>query len=197
MRETLETAERMKAVAALVIGVEGGLIDGLSSLRSDCGGLYSRVDLVGLQLALTAGWRVALVSDRPAEELAPIVNAVPGVEVLAGRGNSVADWVDLGQVAYLGSDLADLPSMLICQLSVTPRDGVLLLRKRAELILESPGGRGAVRELIERLLTAQGRFCEVLKAWYAAQGIATEGDDWLSGLETEIGGSLSKIGFRR
>jgi len=196
MRETLEAAERMKAVCALVIGVEGGLIDGLRSLDGDCGGLYSRVDLLGLRLALTAGWRVALVSDLPADELVEITSRVDGLEVLANRGQAVADWVDLGQVAYLGSDLADLPAMLTCRLSVTPRDGVLLVRKRADLILETPGGRGAVRELVERLLTVQNRFCEVLKAWYAAQGMSTEGG-WLSELEAEAGGSLSKIGFRR
>ncbi|MBI5831338.1 MAG: hypothetical protein HZB16_03390 [Armatimonadetes bacterium] len=196
MRETLEAAERMKAVSALVIGVEGGLIDGLRSLGGDCGGLYSRVDLLGMELALTAGWRVALVSDQSAEALAPITSRVEGVEVLASRGQAVMDWVDLGQVAYLGSDLADLPAMLTCRLSVTPRDGVLLVRKRADLILETPGGRGAVRELVERLLTVQGRFCDVLKAWYTAQGMSTEGG-WLNELEAEAGGSLSKIGFRR
>lgn len=62
------------------------------------------------------------------------------------------------EVCYVGDDLPDLPVMLDVGLSVAVSDAVAEVRSTAKWVLDTPGGHGAIRELIERLLKAKGRW---------------------------------------
>ncbi len=65
------------------------------------------------------------------------------------------------QTAYIGDDLIDLPVMEKVGLSVAVADAYPLLTPRADLYLPIfLGGRGAVRELCDLILLAQGRLEE-------------------------------------
>lgn len=64
------------------------------------------------------------------------------------------------QVCYIGDDLPDVPVMKRVALAVTPADGAQDVRSTAHWILQSEGGRAAVRELIERILRAKQRWEE-------------------------------------
>ncbi len=64
------------------------------------------------------------------------------------------------QTCYVGDDLPDLRVMRRVGLSVAPRDACRDVRDTATWVLESGGGEGAVRELIERLLRAKSRWEE-------------------------------------
>jgi 3-deoxy-D-manno-octulosonate 8-phosphate phosphatase (KDO 8-P phosphatase) len=66
--------------------------------------------------------------------------------------------LDLSEVCYIGDDLPDLPVMYAVGLAATPADGANEVRQAANWVMTAPGGRGAVRELIERLLKAKGRW---------------------------------------
>ena len=57
----------------------------------------------------------------------------------------------------MGDDLPDLGVMQRCGLAVAPSTGALAVRRRAHLVTRAAGGKGAVRELCERILAAQGR----------------------------------------
>jgi 3-deoxy-D-manno-octulosonate 8-phosphate phosphatase (KDO 8-P phosphatase) len=63
---------------------------------------------------------------------------------------------DLGcppeHVAYLGDDLNDAPAMDLAGMVVCPSDAHPGVRNRADLVLEAPGGRGALREFADALL---------------------------------------------
>jgi 3-deoxy-D-manno-octulosonate 8-phosphate phosphatase (KDO 8-P phosphatase) len=71
----------------------------------------------------------------------------------------------LSQVAFMGDDLPDLPVMRRVGLSATVADAPLEVRSRVDYVTRAPGGRGAVRELIEQILRAQGRFDELVRAY--------------------------------
>jgi 3-deoxy-D-manno-octulosonate 8-phosphate phosphatase (KDO 8-P phosphatase) len=60
------------------------------------------------------------------------------------------------QVCYVGDDLVDLPVLRAAGLAAAPADAVAEVREAAHLVTAAPGGRGAVREVIERILRAQG-----------------------------------------
>jgi 3-deoxy-D-manno-octulosonate 8-phosphate phosphatase (KDO 8-P phosphatase) len=60
------------------------------------------------------------------------------------------------RVAYAGDDLADLPVLLACGLSFAPADAAPEVRDRVDHVLSAPGGRGAVREMVEWILRARG-----------------------------------------
>lgn len=66
------------------------------------------------------------------------------------------------EVCYIGDDLPDIPVMLEVGLSATVSDGATEVKQHAKWVLESAGGRGAVRELIERLLQAKGRWEDLI-----------------------------------
>lgn len=62
------------------------------------------------------------------------------------------------EVCYIGDDLPDLPVMFHVGLSVAVADAAEEVRGQAKWTLRTPGGHGALRELIERLLKAKSRW---------------------------------------
>lgn len=64
------------------------------------------------------------------------------------------------EVCYIGDDLQDLAVMYEVALPVAVADAAAEVRHAAKWTTTAPGGRGAVRELIERLLKAKGRWEE-------------------------------------
>ena len=64
------------------------------------------------------------------------------------------------EVAYVGDDLIDWPVMAEIGLSVAVADAHPLLLPRANYVTRIAGGRGAVREVCDLLLLAQGKLDE-------------------------------------
>ncbi len=71
------------------------------------------------------------------------------------------------QVAYVGDDVTDLPLLRRAGLAVVPSNARPEAREAAHWTTPSSGGRGAVRDVIELILTAQGHWQGIL-AQYAA-----------------------------
>lgn len=182
MRDPGARGHKLRAVAALVCDLDGVLTSGGLPYGPDGDGLktFCTRDNVGFRLAAAAGWpchvvtaRRSPMAERWAADLG-VVTLHQDVLDKAGRLRAILDGAKLtaGQVAYLGDDLLDLPAMRLCGLAAAPADAAVEVRKRADLVLASPGGRGALRELVEQLLEAQQRTDEVLRAYFAASGVA-------------------------
>ncbi len=62
------------------------------------------------------------------------------------------------QVAYMGDDILDLPILRRVGLSACPADSDPEVLSRVDFISQYPGGRGAVRELCERIMKAQNTW---------------------------------------
>jgi 3-deoxy-D-manno-octulosonate 8-phosphate phosphatase (KDO 8-P phosphatase) len=73
--------------------------------------------------------------------------------------------VPASQVAYIGDDLTDVVIMHRVGLSFATANARAEVKKEAHVVTEAVGGAGAVREVIELILKAQGKWEEVL-AWY-------------------------------
>jgi 3-deoxy-D-manno-octulosonate 8-phosphate phosphatase (KDO 8-P phosphatase) len=65
-------------------------------------------------------------------------------------------------VSYMGDDLLDLPVLTRCGLAAAPSDAAAEVRSAVHWVSTAAGGRGAVRELIEVVLRAQGRWAAVM-----------------------------------
>jgi 3-deoxy-D-manno-octulosonate 8-phosphate phosphatase (KDO 8-P phosphatase) len=61
------------------------------------------------------------------------------------------------EIAYVGDDILDLPVLRKAGLAITVRDGWSGLKSRVDYMTRSGGGRGAVREVSELVLKAQGK----------------------------------------
>ena len=71
--------------------------------------------------------------------------------------------VDASRVAYMGDDLNDLGVLNRVRLSACPADACPEVRERAAIIASSAGGHGAVRELVEFILKAQGKWQPIVE----------------------------------
>jgi len=68
------------------------------------------------------------------------------------------------ETAAMGDDLPDLGLRAACGLFVAPRDARAELLECADLVTRESGGRGAVRELCERMLRARGAWQAIVDA---------------------------------
>lgn len=170
---------RARRIKLLLMDVDGVLTDGrIYYVPGPKGGLmetkafHSR-DGLGLRLAHAAGLKTGIISGRGspvvehrAKELGIHFLQQGALEKLAPyqkilRAAGLRD----EEVCYVGDDIVDLPILRRVGLAVGVRDGHPLLRRHAHYVTKRPGGRGAIREVLELLLAAQGKWNPVLKRY--------------------------------
>lgn len=126
--------------------------------------LVNRGDGMGIGLLRQAGVPVLILST----ETNPVVGARArklGVEVRQGLGDKAAAliaWsseraIDLDRVAYLGNDVNDLACLELVGWPVAVPQSHPRVLAVARIVLGSSGGRGAVREVAERIIAAKDR----------------------------------------
>ncbi len=162
---------RLKRLKLLLFDVDGVLTDGAIYITSE--GEFKRFhvhDGLAQRLASHAGLKVGWVSARPSaittrrgEELKTdfIVQTrdgkVPAVErILAETG--------LGWAAacFVGDDIVDLGVLRRVGLAISPADGRPEAKALAHFVTKATGGNGCVRELVEMILKAQGKWATVV-----------------------------------
>jgi len=80
--------------------------------------------------------------------------------------------VDDSQVAYMGDDIVDLAVLGRVGLSAAPANAAEEVRARVDWVSACRGGDGAVRELIETILKAQGRWTTIVDGYaHEAQSV--------------------------
>jgi 3-deoxy-D-manno-octulosonate 8-phosphate phosphatase (KDO 8-P phosphatase) len=163
-----DLAARCGPIELLLVDVDGVLTDGVIAI--DDHGVETKHfhvrDGSALSLWRKAGKRAAILSgrsspavDRRAAELgiAPVIQGAaskgePFRRLLAEMG------LDPRQVCYVGDDLPDLPVLLAAGLAACPADAAPEVREVSHLVARSPGGRGAIREVVEIILKHQGAW---------------------------------------
>jgi 3-deoxy-D-manno-octulosonate 8-phosphate phosphatase (KDO 8-P phosphatase) len=163
-RRSFRTA-RLKTIRALAIDVDGVLSDGGLWWGPD-GEEWKRfsfADIMGISLARRAGLILALISgensplvDRYAEKML-IKHVVKGCrdKAAALREFASAAGVSLADVCFMGDDINDLPAMAISGFSAAPANAASVVLKHAQFVAKAVGGNGAVRELVDALLSAR------------------------------------------
>lgn len=155
----------MPAIKAVALDVDGVLTDGTFWWGANGEELkrFSFADVMGVSLGLRAGLVFALISgepsplvDRFAAKLG-ISDVVKGCKDKASalRAFAEAHRLELAEIAFMGDDVNDIPAMKIAGLSAAPSDAAEAARAVATIITRRTGGRGAVRELVDLLLSDQ------------------------------------------
>jgi 3-deoxy-D-manno-octulosonate 8-phosphate phosphatase (KDO 8-P phosphatase) len=164
-----ELSSRARALKWLLLDVDGVLTDGRLwfSGNGEMGELVKVFDVrdgLGVKLLTGAGIEVGILSARTSPIVEKRSRDLGLHEVLQGRENKLDAFRDFlsrhkleaSEVAYLADDLLDLAVLGACGLSAAPADAVPDVRSRVHFVTTANGGRGAVRELAERLLQARG-----------------------------------------
>ena len=81
------------------------------------------------------------------------------------------------EVAMIGDDLPDLPILRRCGFAVAVRDASQEVLDIARFVTARPGGSGAVREAVEHILKAQGRWTEAVRTFDPAFAGGAPGAD--------------------
>ena len=165
-RASDDLAMRCQAVEFLVLDVDGVLTDGVIAI--DDRGVETKHFHVrdGSAIALwrKSGRRVAILSGRSApcvDHRAAELGIAPVVQGAKEKGKPFRAMLaevglDPSRVCYIGDDLADLPVLAIAGLAACPADAAPEVLAAAHLVATAKGGRGAVREIIDAILEAQG-----------------------------------------
>ncbi len=69
--------------------------------------------------------------------------------------------LDCASVAFMGDDIIDIPVLKAAGFSAAVADALDVVKKSVDYITLNKGGRGAVREVCEMLLQAQGKWPEI------------------------------------
>jgi 3-deoxy-D-manno-octulosonate 8-phosphate phosphatase (KDO 8-P phosphatase) len=82
------------------------------------------------------------------------IEAIQGVKDKASAINRLADQegFKLERILYVGNDLNDYYAMKICGYTLCPSDSHSIIKEISDIVLESSGGSGVVRELLEEVL---------------------------------------------
>ena len=171
-------ADRARRIRLLLFDVDGVLTDGKILLHGD--GSESKTfdirDGTAIVLAQRAGLRTGLLSarqsaattERAAQLRIPIVHQGAGDKLETLGRILEAEGLTSAEVAYMGDDLLDLPVLLRVGIGAAPADAMPEVLERAAWISARRGGDGAVRELIEVILKAQGRWDGLIAQWAEA-----------------------------
>lgn len=168
--ELSEVERRARRIKLLLMDCDGVLTDGriwLTNEGDEHKGFHthdgfgiSMIHRVGLKTGIISG-RTSGAVDRRALELGmsyvvqDAKDKVAALEEIAkGAGVSV------NECAFIGDDLADIPVMNNVELAIAVADAVTETKRAAHYITERKGGKGAVREVCELILRAQGLWGE-------------------------------------
>jgi 3-deoxy-D-manno-octulosonate 8-phosphate phosphatase (KDO 8-P phosphatase) len=152
------------AIDAFVFDVDGVLTDGtlLALNTGEQARTFHIRDGYAIRHALRRGYRVVIISGRQEEGVRRRLESLDVTEIHLGVDDKLqvfgACGLDAARVAYMGDDMPDLEVMQRCCLAACPADAATDVRAISQYVAQLPGGRGAVRELIEAVMKAQGRW---------------------------------------
>jgi 3-deoxy-D-manno-octulosonate 8-phosphate phosphatase (KDO 8-P phosphatase) len=157
---------RASDIKVIVSDVDGVWTDGRIIYAGDRTEIkeFNVRDGLAAKLAQRAGLVVALITSRRSPALERRARELNITELHQGAANKLDETervaqklgVTFAQILYAGDDLPDLAPMTRAGISAAPADAAAEVLAAATWKLSSNGGRGAFRELVERLLRERG-----------------------------------------
>ena len=159
---------KARRVRLLILDVDGVLTDGRLYYGADGAEqkAFHAQDGSAIKRLAAAGIPVALISGRQSEAVRRRAEELGLCRVYLGAEDKAAALADLSaqtgiepaRMAHVGDDLADLPVFARVGMACSVADGHPLARTWADYVASLGGGRGAVREICDLVLYAQGRW---------------------------------------
>jgi 3-deoxy-D-manno-octulosonate 8-phosphate phosphatase (KDO 8-P phosphatase) len=168
-------------IRCLCLDVDGVLTDG--SIHVTDAGEQARVfhvhDGIAIHWFREFGGEVMICSGKTSEAVAARMHELGVRHVIQGSRDKLRDVQDelvrlgvaINQLAMIGDDLPDVPLMRACGYAIAVANAADEVKHAARFVTQQRGGSGAVREAVEHLLRASGRWTDVLGAY----GLAGDG----------------------
>lgn len=163
-RQTLQA--RAKKIKLLLLDVDGVMTDGriiLDNQGNEIKAFHVR-DGHGIKLAQKAGITIGIITGRSSEVVNVRARELAITDVHQGAHEKVLAYESVlakyglrdEQVAFIGDDVVDVPIFRRVGIAVTVADADPAVKPYVDMTTKAEGGRGAVREFINFVLTHQG-----------------------------------------
>lgn len=169
--------ERAARVRLLALDVDGVLTDGRLYFDSQGNELkaFHTADGLGLKMLQAAGITLALITGRASSMVTERARALGIEHVYQGREDKLTAFMNLleatgipaEETCFAGDDWIDLPVLRRAGLAVTVPAADPAVRERVHWVTGREGGHGAVREICQLLLDAQGQTEKLLERFLA------------------------------
>ncbi len=171
-RDHHEIERRARRIKLVLMDCDGTMTDGRLWLTPDGGEqkAFNARDGQGISLCHRAGLKTGIISgrtssavERRAQDLKMafvrqyVKDKIKALEEILKEAELSED-----ECAFIGDDLGDVPVMQRVELAVAVADAVYETKEAAHYVTHLPGGKGAVREVCELILKAQGRWEELM-----------------------------------
>ncbi len=165
---TSRLRELLTKVKVVVFTLDGVLTDGQlyfsNSGEEYCA--YNFRDAQAIREALNNQLHIGVISERQSEAASKHLSALGVKEIHLGVSDKMAAYQtilsNLGlsdeDCLYIGDDISDIEILKKAGLSSTPINGIEFLRNRVYYVSGYEGGKGCIRELVEMVLTLQGKW---------------------------------------
>lgn len=176
--DPMKLEQRLQAIRLILSDVDGVLTDG--GITYDNQGIEAKKfhirDGLGIKLWQSAGHKFGMLTARNSH-IVKIRAAELGVAIVrqgfedklpAALSVISEQGLQPEQVCYIGDDLPDLPVLKAVGLAAAVSDAVSEVRAVAHVTTKASGGQGAVRELIETILSGQKRWSEIVARYGGA-----------------------------
>ena len=158
--------ELFAPIRTFVFDVDGVLTDGSLLLTGDGHILRSMniKDGYAIQLAIKKGYKVWILNGGKSESIKLRLQNLGVQEVHTGierkkeflNEMTLLSQTDYVSVLYMGDDIPDLAAMKLCGLPCCPADAAVEIRQISRYISPLSGGKGCVRDVIEKVLKLNG-----------------------------------------
>jgi 3-deoxy-D-manno-octulosonate 8-phosphate phosphatase (KDO 8-P phosphatase) len=180
MEDIVSIEHRAAHLKLLLMDCDGVLTDGSLILLENGDELksFNARDGHGLVLLHRAGLKSGIISGRSSKAVERRARELGIEHVRQGCLDKIKDFEEVlaesgvadSEVAFIGDDVTDIPLLQRSGFAVAVADAVAETRAAAHYVTLLPGGRGAVRETIEIILKAQGRWHELMRRYLENEG---------------------------
>ena len=163
---------RARNIRVLLMDVDGTMTPGVVCLQGFPDGsvvemkVFNAHDGAGIKLASIMGIRTGLITGRDSPANTRRAREASMEFVIQGQPKKLEAYkailvragVTDEEVAYVGDDLPDLPILERAGLAVAVANAVYEVKRAAHYVTVTKGGEGAIREVVELILKAQGKW---------------------------------------
>lgn len=164
----MDATELAKKIKLAIFDVDGVMTDGSLYLADDGQEFkaFNSLDGHGMKMLKRSGVELAIITGRASQLVALRAINLGVTHLYQGSEDKLAAFLEVlgktgldpAECAYMGDDVVDLPVMRRCGLAVCVPAAPTLVKQHSHYITQLPGGGGAVRELCELIMQAQGTF---------------------------------------
>lgn len=168
-----EMTEQAKKIKLIIFDVDGVLTDGGLYFTAEGTEIkrFNSLDGHGIKMLKDNNVEVAVITARDSKTVAHQMKNLDITYFYQGQSNKLIAFNKLLQklnlsadeVAYVGDDVIDLPVMTKVGFAVAVANAHELVKQRSDFITENTGGHGAIREVCDFILKAQGKFDDAMK----------------------------------